>query len=152
MSFLYRIIHKPLAIQCINGVQFHPPPISGEGADIEYLMSCWDEGNQTEGGSCLRPSSLLLRTSTLWLPSVLLSASPLWISGSHRQWWNTLPRTRWRSEALAGILFRRRAHKQNVSWEIKAIKEVMLARLFKSCPAAKRGERQTKEITWGEQR
>lgn len=25
VSFLYRIIHKPLAIQRINGVQFHPP-------------------------------------------------------------------------------------------------------------------------------
>lgn len=128
------------------------PPISGEGADIEYLMSCWDEGNQTEGGSCLCPSSLLLRTSTLWLPSVLLSASPLWFSGSHRRWWNTLPRARLCSEALAGILFRRRAHRQNVSQEIKEIKEVMLVRLFKSCPAANRGEGQTKEITWGERR
>lgn len=130
---------------------FAPPPLSGEGADIEYLMSCWDEGNQTEGGSCLRPSSLLLRTSTLWLPSVLLSASPLWFLGSHRRWWNTLPRARLCSEALAGILFRGR-DQQDVSWEIKEIKEVMLVRLFKSCPAANRGERQTKEITWGEQR
>lgn len=47
---------------------------------------------------------------------------------------------------------RRRAHKQNVSWEFKAIKEIMLVRLFKSCLAANRGERHTKEITWGEQR